>query len=710
MQNSIDPKKVQWDSEPINIGSVQWDDVPMPAKGAESGFWSNISKDLSKRGGNLSKIWQGGSNESVLDSFGKSALRAYSTAGQGAGLVNDVIGEALKSGYKALVPEGAQQDIAAAGRGFAESPAGQLVGKGVKAASDQYAKLKEAYPEFAMGLEATGNIAGAYPVLRSTPLRSLDALKEAGSAIKKGAVTAKGAVTPTPKNLASIDKKIDDAIVYGFKKGIKPSVAGKSDAMLTQKYYDSAKQAVRDVMYNAETPISTSPNALEAFSNGVRNTKIDIWDRATAMTQQAGQRGVTVSYDPILSDMASIADDAVNRIGSKGMVNAANDIYETISAELASGGLNNTPQTMERLIASMNNKARSFWRDPNMHETAAVYERAAQVMRKELFDKMGELGDSVKELRKAYGSQLAIEKDVAHRANIYARRNEFGFFDLANIPAVTAFVDGVSGLATGNVSGLAKSAAILTAKQAMKNANDAEKVIRKMFGNVETFEAMKGRYMPKDLVPTFTPRPTGYRPNFTRTDIPNERGFIMTDRYGNEIFQPTAKMPTPDTIGSPEGQGVPLLTSNPILAESQTMRTGLPPGKDVPQIPWQDFEVVGSSPRGMSLVPRQPTINMPRNVEASNAMDAAIRSSEALKSQGYSGPPPVLQGMMGNAVIPAFENQQKAVQELFSRAKDVLPTWDVERLRSIAQKSPIKWDAKDKILIIDTIRKLQGFR
>lgn len=456
----------------------QFDETPPVSSPS---FMSAISSDLSKRGENIANTWTDnesllnpGQKESMIESFTKSPGRYLRTAGQVAGGINDIVGQGLKTAYQDIVPQGVQDFISQRNEALIKGIDSPPMREGAITMAQLYEAAKKRYPEAVGNLEATANLAGVVPI---------------GWAGKEGAGILKGAVTPVI-DLANVEQKIDKAINNGIQKGIKPSVVGKSDAGLVRRYYDNARTAVRDIVDNSQIPLSQSDNILEDFSQAVKNTKIKLHQQYTQMAMAAGDKGAMVDLAPVIHDMKAVAINAnTKRVGGgvPEFLNKKIAEWEALPTQIS-------PVEAEELIAGLNQQAKLFWKDPTMGTSAASAERIAQQTRKQTFDAIERYeGPGYAELRKRYGAQLALEKEVTDRATVYGRRSPYGFFDLANIPAAAQFAES---LASGNVVGALKAGAILTVKGAMKSANDPSKVLRKMFKEVETLNAIKRRYTP----------------------------------------------------------------------------------------------------------------------------------------------------------------------------------------------------------------------
>jgi len=451
-------------------------------------FTDRVADSLAKRGSNIAKNWtdtqsqyRPGEQENIGESFAKSPGRIFRTAGQIAGGVNDVVAEGAKSLYQTFVPQGAQDLVSDIGTGIMQSAPMKAAMPYIGGAVEGYENLKKSYPQDVGNLEAALNIAGVVPVGMVGA--------RAPAAAKMAATTIKGAVTP-PVTKQTIDKTIDKVIEHGIKKGVKPSVSGKSDAKLIKRYYDSAKIAVRDIVDYAPTPLSKSEDVLTDFTNAVRDTKIKLHEQYGTMAREAGEAGATVDLSPVINDIKTMAVDAnLQRLHpeiSKKLMDMA-ERWAEMPTQVS-------PVEAEDLIARINNETRGYWKDPNMQSTVAINERMAQQLRRQTKEAVERYrGPGYADLRKRYGAQLALEKEVAHREVVAGRRPPYGFFDLANIPAAAEFV---GALATGNAWNVGKAGVMLAVKKKMQRANDPSNIIRKMFKDVEMLNDVKKRTRP----------------------------------------------------------------------------------------------------------------------------------------------------------------------------------------------------------------------
>jgi len=462
---------IKWDdgtTEPINSGGsqVQWDDGT-----SESLSIENVTEPsaFGKRLDNIGQIWTPKTDESVSESFAQSAPRVFQTGGQIAGMANDVVGNLVSSGVKAIydatVPEEAQKAFRDTVNSLAKSGAGQSAIQGIKTVQDAYAKFKGAMPEAAANVEAVGNYAGIVPVGMAAKAVSGPAVKAAG--------VLKGAVTPL-KTVEKLDSMIDSAIETGIKKGIRPSVIGKQNASQVQKYYDNAKMAVRDIIQNSPENL---PSSLEDFSKAVLDTRKGVYSQYSTMAQTAGENGAVVDLTPIISKMEELGGSPkLRRVNSEtadwllGKANEWKKLPTTID-----------PTEAEDIIASLNSSTKSFWKNPNYNDTGkvAMTEGITKQLRSATDDAINAYqGPGYQELKNRYGALKNIEKEVTDRATIDARKNLKGFFDISDIASAGEFA---YGLAKMDPASMVAAVTMRGMKNYLKHLNDPNRIIKDMF-------------------------------------------------------------------------------------------------------------------------------------------------------------------------------------------------------------------------------------
>src|SRR5574343_333527 len=107
--------------------------APSPVKTTEKSFLGGVAdaagKRLSKTGDILSNMT--GEEGGVYGFFKNAPAKAIQVAGQGAGFINDVVGQGISAGYRNLVPESAQKAISEGVGGMMANPAVKLAIQGI---------------------------------------------------------------------------------------------------------------------------------------------------------------------------------------------------------------------------------------------------------------------------------------------------------------------------------------------------------------------------------------------------------------------------------------------------------------------------------------------------------------------------------------------------------------------------------------------------
>lgn len=449
-------------------------------------FGEKVGAALSKRGENIANEWQakpsnlGADSETPLESFNRSPGRLLRTAGQVAGGINDVIGQGVVSAYQSAVPKTIQDFLAERTKAVINGVGTPPMREGAATMSDVYGGVKRAFPEGVANVEAVANIAGVVPT---------------GFLGKKTAEVAKGAVTPL-KTPDVIDRMVDVAIDRGINKGIRPSVAGKADFAQTRKYLDRSRDAVKQIAANKDNLVFTGsdgakvtgklPSSLTEFSEAIDQTKKQIFAKYDAMARQSD--GALVDLAPVSRELESVADRVVLQD-----IDPAVAKYATDRAKMFTKRGAYTAEEAQEAITILNKSLESFYRNPSYENAskAGIDALIANNLRRSL-DKTieGAAGSGYQELKNAYGSLKTIEKDVAHRAIVDARKNIKGLVDFTDI-----YTSGelMAGLATMSPGMIVKGATWKMVQQYIKAMNNPNRIVKSMFGEVDKLLDMKSK-------------------------------------------------------------------------------------------------------------------------------------------------------------------------------------------------------------------------
>ncbi|MEN6313189.1 MAG: hypothetical protein ABFD25_02955, partial [Clostridiaceae bacterium] len=453
-------------AQPTNQESAPWEDYASGSKAEqpkEEGFFSRVGDDIKKR---YNKVTD---PEFYTEGMGPSnSLRAV---GQVAALGSDIIGQGLKSVYKTVAPQ-ATQDMFAEGA----KNVGEFYAKPISAVAEGYNSFAKENPNLSKDIEAVGNIAQFVPMGKGAQVVGKEALNVASDAALLASQSA--------------DEQIKNVIKTGINKAIRPTVVGKRNAPQIAQYYDRATDAVKNIIANKTNLELTDasgnivknslPRTLSQFSEAIDQTKKTIFRQYDDLAKQAGEEGAFVSLKPVSKELARLANDKV-----------MNDLYPNVTSYISQRAVSlsergaYTAEQAQEAIRLMNKSLEAFYKNPSF-ETASRASVDAMVvnhLRKGLDDVIEKTtGAGYQELKNSYGSLKAIEKEVAHRAVVDARKNVKGLIDFTDI-----FTGGelVAGLATMNPAMIARAGVQRGIMSWYKRITSPNYHVNQMFSSVE---------------------------------------------------------------------------------------------------------------------------------------------------------------------------------------------------------------------------------
>jgi len=444
--------------QPIESQGNEWEVVD--EKPVDQGFFSRVGEDISKRWQNIKNI--------DAPTTGLASLWA---TGEVAGLGADVIGQGLKSAYKTAMPQVAQDVIAEGAKNV-----GEFYAKPIGAVAEGYNELKSKYPNLVRSGEAVANIGQFIPMAKGTQLVGKEALNVAGDVAYSVGKEA--------------EQQIANTVKTGINKAIRPTVVGKGNAPQIAQYYNRATDAVKNIVANRANLELTDasgnivknalPRTLSQFSEAIDQTKKIIFKQYDDLARQAGEEGAFVSLKPVSKELARLANDKV-----------MNDLYPNVTSYISQRAVSlsergaYTAEQAQEAIRLMNKSLEAFYKNPSF-ETASRASVDAMVvnhLRKGLDDVIEKTtGAGYQELKNSYGSLKAIEKEVAHRAVVDARKNVKGLIDFTDI-----FTGGelVAGLATMNPAMIARAGVQRGIMSWYKRITSPNYHVNQMFSSVE---------------------------------------------------------------------------------------------------------------------------------------------------------------------------------------------------------------------------------
>ena len=488
------------------------------------GFFQKLGESLSKRKSNIT-------GEVQNYASGKITKPEYYLRGTGqvAGAMGDVAGAALsgaaKYAFNAL-PGTTQNVLKGAGNIALNSKPVQAALGGVQAGMEGAQRFAEANPRLATNLAAVGNIATAIPIGKGVGMAGREV---ADTAIDVGSI-ARRVGTPNA----------DRVIETGVMKGIKPSVVGKNTLNQVGRYKDQAKQAVLNIVKNKKNLTYTDefgevtggrlPESLKEASEAIDQTKRSLFKEYDTLTKKAGSIGSTIDLNGVANELKTIVDDPVMRTVSPQSVSYAEKMMENLSRQ---GTF--TPEQAQKAIENLNESLQTFYKNPsfNSYSNVQIDALIANQLRKSLDEVVtGATGKAYQELKNAYASLKAIEKDVLKRAVVEGRKNAKGLIDFTDIFSAG---DIIAGVTTMNPALVAKGGIQKAVASYFKGLNSPDKAIKKMFKGVEkSIEKGKGKFVPKSKIFKMIEKTKGKPVGMSIQDI-SRSGLDVTEKEWEKL-------------------------------------------------------------------------------------------------------------------------------------------------------------------------------
>jgi len=550
------------------------------------GFISRANQALVKRGVNISEELNQPSQglEGDIRTAPEKALRV---AGQSAGLIGDVTGEALKGAYNTIMPEAGKKGVRKGLEWLFKTEPGAAAARLVKTGGEAYGKFEQEYPNAGKDINALANILSVIPIQRAG---------------KEGIDIGKDVATlATKKTAPQIESQIGNVVTRGIEKGIRPGVEGKSTFQTMTGYGDKAENAVRNIISNADNLNLTNeygevvkglPKNLKQFSQAIDQTKSQIFEKYDTLAKQAGQQNTTVDLFPIAKELDGIVG---NKVIQDLAPNTAS--YAAERAQALAQRRMYSPKEAQNAIATLNNTLEAFYKNPSYETATKAYVDSVIVnnLRKSLDDVIEKsVGSGYQELKHSYGALKAIEKDVNRRAIVDARKNTKGILDFADVFSGSTAAHGILSL---NPELIGTAAMAKWISNLYKRFNDPNRIVQKMFEKTSKLEdtltsskeafipesasgkalqslLFKGKNVPAVISPNFQMKGRPYskgEPNFTVSDarniqprelpgIPNrpqigyEPNFIPVEQP--QLPSPQKGLPAPSWEVRPGGQTI----------------------------------------------------------------------------------------------------------------------------------------------------------
>ena len=540
-------KKIQ-DEDPRTWASSRFKkEFPKPRTPEEQVFYDMLLEDKVAKEAEIRKKIEG-SQRAALGLVSPAVAAAQSAGGAGLPL-GQKLGEEYAQAREKFVtkvgeklPGGAAQDIPfnmTAPNPMAPSipavalPLGQMTPR--RAVGETAAMGLEEAATAAFGLVAQGGLAAVRGLARTAPL-----YKELPNIVREGVMRGVKPAVGSIKNMAGFDKYLDEA------------------TRAVSAIYDNRQNL--GLVDEAGEPIERLPESLKEFGDSIGATKEKVFKQYDALAQQAGEAGAVV-------DLKSIAEDILASLSESRKVLKTVAPEALAYAEKRALALKRTGQftstEAQDAVKVLNRSLESFYKNPT-YDTASkavVDAGIANAMRKALDTAVERMtGSQYQVLRNIYKSLKTIEKDVARRTIVEARKGGKGLIDFSDIFSGAEIVRGIIRLDPGSVAAGATAKGIASF---YKRINSPDRAIKMMFRKYDrAWQAAKAggkaapqgpsvtepikavskpadnsRYMPKEAAKSTNPKGSGGSKPTPKKPFLNERGSALTS--GNKPTAPT---------------------------------------------------------------------------------------------------------------------------------------------------------------------------
>lgn len=271
---------------------------------------------------------------------------------------------------------------------------------------------------------------------------------------------------------------IDLSIKQAYTRAIKPSVQGKQQFSDWQNSANKAVSAIKSIVQYSKAHNTPVPRNLEEFSEAVQSTRQNVFNKYSALTQQADS-GLNVTFDPIVTDLKQLKTAPLQDWGPD-TIKAIDDVVDVLQNRKAY-----TVSDAEKAIALLNSKLKGYYagRSGGMNDTtASVYDTVARYMRAALNSAIeNATGANYQGLKNEYGALKSIEKDVINKT-IQDSRKTMNVLDFSDMFSASKAVYSAAKL---DPAGAAAAATVYGVKQALKKAKDPNRIVEKMFKQAE---------------------------------------------------------------------------------------------------------------------------------------------------------------------------------------------------------------------------------
>lgn len=400
------------------------------------------------------------------------------TAGQFGGFAADALGAGIKGLIKGALPQKGEEIV----KNTVNSVISPIISSDTaQAIMTKYDEIKDTNPALARDVSAAlgavdllSNFIGLGEVKKATTA----AIEATQAATKVAAETVDVATTNFIKQA---ENNFNKKLLSEFKKGVKPSIAGKKSLGQIDNYDNNVVNAVRTIKENQPNLkftdevgtelVGETPKTLQQFSESIDQTKKTIYDRYNALAIQAGDKGLSVDLKPIVNELDTVINNKALSLTNPKAVE-----YAALAKKRYQAFDNLDAETAQQVIQNYNKSLEAFYKNPN-YETAsnaAIDAMIANRIRQSLDEGItGLTGEAYGALKKQYGSLKAIEQDVLRAAMREAKRDGKGLIDYTDIFSGGDIVNGILTMSPGLIAKGATQKAIASFYKYLKNPNRA---------------------------------------------------------------------------------------------------------------------------------------------------------------------------------------------------------------------------------------------
>lgn len=307
------------------------------------------------------------------------------------------------------------------------------------------------------------------------------------------------------------EKVLERVIDKGINKAIRPSVSGKGTASQLAKHKESSREAVKAIIRNKENlnltdevgrKVNKLPETLEEFSQAIENTKRNIfrqYDQVAKAAERASEIKGPISIEPGMRvfksdqvvNLNKIADELEPLLKKKAITDFYPDLANYAVKRIAALRNSNfyTAEEAQEAIKLFNDSLKSFYKNPTFEGAgkASIDAAIANNMRKALDEAIEKAsGPGYQGLKNQYGALKSIEKDVAHRAVVDARKNIKGLLDFSDLFSGHEVARGILTMSPASV---ASGVAVKGMSSFYKHLNNPNRLVKSMFSEAEKLMA-----------------------------------------------------------------------------------------------------------------------------------------------------------------------------------------------------------------------------